>query len=208
MKQSAIIILLFVCSYSSVVSQEKWSAEDSLSYAAGLMMMEEMKKIGFKELNPEMVSRAIADQNADKLTMTLSEANGFISARKNKMAEILNMENKVAGEAFLESNKGKEGVHVMDNGIQYEIINSGEGASPTLNDEVNTHYHGMLIDGTVFDSSVDRGQPISFPLRNVIVGWQEVLQEMKVGINGGHISLRNLLMAHNQLDLISSLTQH
>jgi len=88
---------------------------------------------------------------------------------------------KEEGIAFLEKNKTKEGVTVTESGLQYEIIEEGEGPMPTLQDNVTTHYHGTLIDGTVFDSSVDRGEPVSFPVSGVISGWTEALQMMKVG---------------------------
>lgn len=85
------------------------------------------------------------------------------------------------GLAFLEENAQKDGITVLPSGLQYEVIIEGEGVKPTINDKVKTHYHGTLVDGTVFDSSVKRGQPISFPLRGVIRGWQEGIPLMSVG---------------------------
>lgn len=90
-------------------------------------------------------------------------------------------ENKASGDVFLEENKARDGVVVTESGLQYEVITKGEGESPDENDKVNVHYHGTLPDGTVFDSSVDRGEPISFPVNGVIKGWTEALQLMKVG---------------------------
>jgi len=86
-----------------------------------------------------------------------------------------------AGQAFLESNAEKEGVVTLPSGLQYEVLVEGNGARPTINDKVKTHYHGTLADGTVFDSSIDRGEPISFPLRGVIRGWQEGIPLMPIG---------------------------
>ena len=85
------------------------------------------------------------------------------------------------GTEFLKENSKKEGVIVTDSGLQYEIITKGTGALPKATDKVKTHYHGTLTNGTVFDSSVDRGEPISFPVNGVIKGWQEALQLMPVG---------------------------
>ncbi len=85
------------------------------------------------------------------------------------------------GAAFLAENAKKEGVTTTASGLQYKVIKSGTGESPKLSDRVKVHYHGTLIDGTVFDSSVQRGQPISFPVGRVIPGWVEALQLMKVG---------------------------
>jgi FKBP-type peptidyl-prolyl cis-trans isomerase FklB len=89
--------------------------------------------------------------------------------------------NKAEGEAFLEANKGKEGVHALPSGLQYQILESGSGKTPTRSSNVTTHYHGTLINGTVFDSSYERGEPASFPVNGVIAGWTEALQLMKEG---------------------------
>ena len=89
--------------------------------------------------------------------------------------------NPASGEVFLAQNAKKEGVVTTASGLQYKVIQSGTGESPKLTDGVKVHYHGTLIDGTVFDSSVQRGQPISFPVNGVIPGWVEALQLMKVG---------------------------
>lgn len=89
--------------------------------------------------------------------------------------------NLQAGLDFLETNKSKEGVVELPSGLQYEVINNGDGAKPLASNKVTCHYHGTLIDGTVFDSSVKRGQPATFPLNAVIKGWTEGLQLMNQG---------------------------
>ena len=89
--------------------------------------------------------------------------------------------NLKAGEDFLEQNKNKPGVETTPSGLQYEVLQQGTGAKPKATDKVKCHYHGTLIDGTVFDSSVQRGQPATFPLNMVIKGWTEALQLMSVG---------------------------
>src|SRR3954468_21283172 len=89
--------------------------------------------------------------------------------------------NLKAGEDFLEQNKNKPGVETTPSGLQYEVLQQGAGAKPKATDKVKCHYHGTLIDGTVFDSSVQRGQPATFPLNMVIKGWTEALQLMSVG---------------------------
>lgn len=88
---------------------------------------------------------------------------------------------KKQGEEFLAANKKKEGVVTLPSGLQYKVIKAGKGKSPKATDTVDTHYHGTLIDGTVFDSSIQRGEPVSFPVNRVIPGWTEALQKMKVG---------------------------
>ncbi|QOL24653.1 FKBP-type peptidyl-prolyl cis-trans isomerase [Thalassotalea sp. LPB0316] len=100
-------------------------------------------------------------------------------AGKNKA---LAVENKQIGEAFLTTNKQQEGVVETQSGLQYLVLNKGDSTiQPSANSTVNVHYHGTLIDGTVFDSSVERGSPISFGLKQVIAGWTEGLQTMHVG---------------------------
>ena len=101
------------------------------------------------------------------------------AAREEKMRSE-SAENIAAGQAFLTENANKPGVVVLESGLQYEVIQEGTGAKPTMEDQVKTHYHGTLLDGTVFDSSVDRGQPATFPLGGVIEGWQEGIQLMSV----------------------------
>ncbi|MBX0332868.1 FKBP-type peptidyl-prolyl cis-trans isomerase [Pontibacter sp. HSC-14F20] len=90
-------------------------------------------------------------------------------------------ENQKAGEAFLAENKNKEGIKTLPSGLQYQVLEEGTGKSPAASDKVTTHYHGTLIDGTVFDSSYERGQPATFPVNGVIAGWTEALQLMKEG---------------------------
>jgi FKBP-type peptidyl-prolyl cis-trans isomerase FklB len=108
----------------------------------------------------------------------------FENEMKEKMqSEMQNSSapNKMAGKKFLEENKKKPGVTELPSGLQYEVIKEGNGASPTASSTVTTHYTGTLIDGTVFDSSVERGQPAQFPVNGVIKGWTEALQLMKPG---------------------------
>ncbi len=102
-------------------------------------------------------------------------------AAKMKANEEKFADNKKAGEDFLEENKKRDGVKTTESGLQYEVIKKGTGASPAATDKVKVHYHGTLIDGSVFDSSVDRGEPITFPLNQVIAGWTEGVQLMKEG---------------------------
>lgn len=96
-------------------------------------------------------------------------------------AKVVGEKNKKEGDAFLAANKKKEGVTTLPSGLQYKVLKVGKGASPKATDTVDTHYHGTLIDGTVFDSSVERGEPVSFQVNRVIPGWTEALQKMKVG---------------------------
>ncbi len=96
-------------------------------------------------------------------------------------AKVESEKNKKDGDAFLAANKKKEGVTTLPSGLQYKVLKAGKGASPKATDTVSTHYHGTLTNGTVFDSSVERGEPVSFQVNRVIPGWTEALQKMKVG---------------------------
>ena len=121
---------------------------------------------------------SIKDAFADKDSkMTPAEMSAVFMELPKRMAE----ENKKKGEAFLAENKKKEGVKTTESGLQYEVVKAAEGAKPKASDSVTVHYTGTLIDGTVFDSSVERGTPTTFPLNGVTPGWTEGLQLMNVG---------------------------
>jgi len=108
-------------------------------------------------------------------------ANANLQTYMQGKAERAGAENKTKGEAFLAENGKRAEVKTLESGLQYEVITEGTGAKPAATDKVTVHYHGTLIDGTVFDSSVDRGQPASFPVNGVIPGWVEALQLMPTG---------------------------
>ena len=113
--------------------------------------------------------------------MTIEESRKFIQGYFQKLAKIQGDKNKTEGEEFLAKNKEKEGVKTTDSGLQYEIIKEGTGPKPKETDKVKVDYTGTLIDGTVFDSSVQRGQPATFGVNQVIPGWTEALEMMPVG---------------------------
>jgi FKBP-type peptidyl-prolyl cis-trans isomerase FklB len=126
-------------------------------------------------------------QNA-KPALTDEQCRVALEALYKEMQQVMAAKNKVEGEknkkegqAFLAANKQKKDVTTLPSGLQYTVVKSGTGATPKLNDNVRTHYHGTLVNGTVFDSSVERGQPAVFPVGGVIRGWTEALQLMKVG---------------------------
>jgi FKBP-type peptidyl-prolyl cis-trans isomerase FklB len=114
---------------------------------------------------------------AEKLAQAMQVFEQVVSARRGKVAD----KNKREGETFLLANKNKPGVESLPSGLQYKVLKAGNGPSPTLNDRVRTHYVGRLIDGTIFDSSIERGEPAVFPVGGVIRGWMEALPRMKVG---------------------------
>jgi FKBP-type peptidyl-prolyl cis-trans isomerase FklB len=155
---------------------------DTASYCLGVNIAENLKSQGLDEVNVDLIAQAMADVFANNdLAIDQNKAaqifqNYVVSAQERKHAGV-----KEEGENFLAQNAKKASVKTTASGLQYEVISMGNGPKPTINDKVRTHYHGTLINGTVFDSSVQRGQPISFPLNGVIKGWQEGLQLMPVG---------------------------
>ena len=158
--------------------------KEKLSYTLGYRLGMGIKQQGF-DVDPAMVNRAINDVlGGGKAALTPAEmqsvAEHYKEQRATEQAELVE-KNKQAGDAFLAENKKKKGVTTLPSGIQYEVIEAGKGKSPKPTDQVVANYKGMLIDGKVFDSSYDRGQPSTFALNNVIKGWQEVLPLMKEG---------------------------
>ncbi len=156
---------------------------DSVSYSLGVNIAVTVKGQGLDSLNIDALARGMKD---------IYEANPDIQITKDEALKILQdygkksqlsqyESNKKAGEDFLAENKTKEGVITTASGLQYKVIKEGKGSKPTINDVVKTHYHGTTVDGKVFDSSVERGEPISFPVNGVIPGWTEALQLMPVG---------------------------
>jgi FKBP-type peptidyl-prolyl cis-trans isomerase len=154
----------------------------AVSYCVGMSIAESLKQQELDVISPEAMLEAIKDVfggNTPKYTP--EQANGIIQNYMNGVAEKKYSLYKEEGEQFLAQNKSKEGVSETASGLQYEVIVEGNGKQPSANDTVKVHYHGTLIDGTVFDSSVNRGEPATFGVYQVIKGWTEALQLMKEG---------------------------
>jgi FKBP-type peptidyl-prolyl cis-trans isomerase FklB len=155
---------------------------DTVSYSLGLNIARNLKSQGLGDINLELFAQAMKDHftggpTAVDVNQTDQIINGYFSNIKKKQGD----DNLVKGRMFLEENKKKTGIQTTASGLQYEIIKEGNGPKPTAADKVKCHYHGTLIDGTVFDSSVQRGEPATFPLNGVIKGWTEALQLMPTG---------------------------
>jgi FKBP-type peptidyl-prolyl cis-trans isomerase FklB len=154
------------------------STADKVSYSLGFRLGSNFGD----SLDLELLKRGFADAIAKK-TPPLNDQEmmqAMNTFQREKTARDA-MEFKKAGEDFLAANKAKEGVTTTASGLQYAVLTPGNGAHPAATDEVTVHYHGTLIDGSVFDSSVERGSPSTFPLNRVIKGWTEGVQLMKVG---------------------------
>jgi FKBP-type peptidyl-prolyl cis-trans isomerase FkpA/FKBP-type peptidyl-prolyl cis-trans isomerase FklB len=201
MKKLGLIFLLFsLCMTSALAKKTKETKEtaqqqvvtlnteaDSLSYALGLNIGTDLKTqlqtLGEGKVNSDMLVKALSDALKSDTTalMKNDEARFFLEQYFYKAQEQEMKKNKEDGEKFLAENKNRQGVFTTESGLQYEILTEGTGAKPTAENVVKVHYTGTTIDGNVFDSSVERGEPAEFPLNRVIPGWTEALQLMPVG---------------------------
>ncbi len=189
MKKFILNILFLVCVAPSFAQS---IPSDSLSYAAGIFVGENVKQLlEMSKKNFERMGVAFDEK------LCLQTALEVVSGKEmpldgQKAMDMLNnaiseayartlTENKAKGEAFLVENAKKKGIQTTASGLQYRIITKGKGAVPTKDDKVKVHYEGRTIDGTVFDSSIKRGEPTEFGVTQVIKGWQEALQLMPVG---------------------------
>ena len=162
--------------------------KDRISYIIGRDMATNFQKQGL-EINPdvfvqglkEAMSGTKSNLSQDEVQEAMMELQQLMQSRQaashSRMADI----NLQEGEAFLNENKNREGVVTLPSGLQYMVLREGNGKTPGRTDKVTTHYHGTLIDGTVFDSSYERGQPATFPVNGVIAGWTEALMKMQEG---------------------------
>ena len=183
-----LVIAATACQQGGSVKEVKLeSSLDSASYAIGILVGTNNKQQmanapGGADMNLEIMASAFRLASLEEETvMTQEEANVIITAFFESAGERAGQANLEEGNAFLEQNKAREEVTVTESGLQYEILTEGTGEKPTLEDQVRVHYHGTLIDGTVFDSSVDSGEPAVFGVGQVIPGWTEALQLMPVG---------------------------
>lgn len=155
---------------------------DKLSYALGLSMGNNFKSSGIDKINVDDFTRGVqAVFEGTKPEMSYDEAKQVINDYFTRLQAEVEERNLQAGEAFLAENKKRPGVVTLPSGLQYEVITEGKGRRPSATQQVQCHYHGTLIDGTVFDSSVQRGTPAVFGVNQVIAGWVEALQLMPEG---------------------------
>lgn len=167
------------------------TTKDKVSYSIGINIGSNLKMNNFdldvplllkglKDafLNDTTVQRLMTDE---EVTQTINAFQQELGEKQKKMQEEVGVKNKAEGEKFLAENKKKEGVVTLPSGLQYKVIKTGNGKTPKATDTVLAHYTGTLINGTKFDSSIDRGEPTQFPVNGVIKGWTEALQHMKEG---------------------------
>ena len=155
---------------------------DKISYAIGLSMGQNLLGSGVTKMEYSDLAEGIKDVlEKQQPKISYQEAQTILGKFFQELEEKIAGEQKAAGEKFLEENKKREGVKVTPSGLQYEVVEATIGQKPKATDTVKVHYEGTLIDGTVFDSSYKRGEPISFGLNQVIAGWTEGVQLMSVG---------------------------
>lgn len=155
---------------------------DKFSYGLGMGIGQNLLSMGVKEIDIEDFVKGIKDVlSGEKTAITHAEAQQVVNERFRQLAEEAYAKVKEEGEAFLAANKAKEGVVTLPSGLQYQVITEGTGKKPATTDRVQCHYEGTLIDGTVFDSSIRRGEPAVFGVNQVIKGWVEALQLMQEG---------------------------
>lgn len=158
--------------------------KQKLSYIFGIQAGQNIQQEGV-ELDLDAFKAGVADMlagNQPQLDQATAEKviQEYQAKKAQELARLMN-EKQAEAKAYMEENAKKEGVVTTDSGLQYEILEEGDGATPTENDKVIAHYKGTLLDGTVFDSSYERGEPATFPVNGVIQGWQEALKMMKEG---------------------------
>ena len=155
---------------------------EKFSYALGLSISGNLIQSGVKSIDPENFMMALSDVfSGNEPKINVEDANQILQDFMEQQQSTEGKSNLEEGMAFLAENREKEGVIETASGLQYSVINEGDGEKPGPEDQVKCHYHGTLIDGTVFDSSVQRGEPATFPVNGVIQGWVEALQMMPVG---------------------------
>ena len=187
MKKITILSIVFSLFISGLWAQNQMSKMDSVSYNLGILIAQNLKRQGLGEVNPTQLAKGVADALAG-VSVDLAKCNESVSEYLQAMQVQKAKENAkkfegniAEGKKFLDENKKRPGVVTTASGLQYEVLKPGTGAKPTAKDKVTVHYHGTLLDGSIFDSSVNRGQPATFGVTQVIQGWVEGLQLMPLG---------------------------
>ena len=155
--------------------------QDSVSYSLGHLMAGNLKSMGSLDLNFDILAKGIEDALNNGSIISTEDAKQLVNKHMSEIQEKHREKEINKGKLFLQENLKEQGVETTESGLQYRHEVLGTGDSPTSLSSVTVHYKGTLLDGTIFDSSYNRGEPVSFPLNGVIAGWTEGLQLMKVG---------------------------
>ncbi len=177
-----VTFIICLLSINSALAQNEATEIDSTSYSLGVLVAQNLKAQGVSDLNWELLAKGIVDVlENNELKISVEEANMKIQAYLQSLQGKKHEEVIKAGEEFLAGNSKRPEVITLQSGLQYEILQKGEGPIPEDTNRVTVHYTGKLLDGTVFDSSVTRGKPATFGVTQVIKGWVEALQLMPKG---------------------------
>ena len=176
-----LLFTLFSCNGQNTTRNQNMTKQDSVSYSIGHLMAGSLKSMGSNDLNFDILAQAMEDALNNNSIISAEEAKQLVNNHMSEIQEKLGEEEINKGKIFLDKNSIEPGVEITESGLQYRHEVLGTGDSPTSSSSVTVHYIGTLLDGTVFDSSYNRGEPVSFPLNAVIPGWTEGLQLMKVG---------------------------
>jgi FKBP-type peptidyl-prolyl cis-trans isomerase FklB len=181
-----IFITLILCSFGIIQAQKVKDIvlktnNDSISYAFGISIADNLQKQEIENLNPLALARAFYDIYNNSVKIKVDDANDIIQKYFDAQESVKHESTIKEGTKFLTENSQKEGIVKLSSGLQYKILKEGDGIKPTIDDMVQVHYEGTLIDGTIFDSSYERGEPVEFGLKQIITGWTEALQLMNEG---------------------------
>lgn len=177
----AFTLFTLIASIAAPIQAQNTTSMESISYALGILFAKNLQDQGLNEISTDDMAQGLAEQMASSASMTPEQANAMVGEFFQAKKEAAGAAAKADSEAFLVENAKNKDVTVTASGLQYTHLTNGEGEHPTAASTVTVHYRGTLIDGTEFDSSYKRGEPISFPLGGVIKGWTEGLQLMKSG---------------------------
>ena len=181
-KQASTLFFFILLGSSALSAQQLTNNMDSVSYGFGVLIAQNLQQQGVDSLDVAAFSQAVNDVlSGNELAMDAQAANQAVQAYMQAQQEKQNAGAIQAGKDFLAENAQRAEVQTTESGLQYEVLTPGLGAKATQESEVTVHYTGKLIDGQVFDSSVERGQPATFGVTQVIAGWTEALQLMQVG---------------------------
>lgn len=176
-----ILITASSCNGQKSAHNQQMTKQDSVSYSIGHLMAGNLKSMGGLDLNFDILTKGIEDALNNSSIISIEDAKQLVNNHMSEIQEKLKEEEINKGKLFLQENSKELGVETTESGLQYRHEVLGTGDSPTSLSSVTVHYKGTLLDGTIFDSSYSRGEPVSFPLNGVIAGWTEGLQLMKVG---------------------------
>jgi len=179
--RTSIFVLFFSFTFTGLMAQNSNAPMDSISYSFGVLLANNLKSQGLEQLDAMQLAKGLNDALQGVASIDINTASQLVQQHMEGLAKKQYEPVIATGKKFLDENCKRHGVVTLPSGLQYEVLQEGTGAKPSASDRVTVHYTGTLLDGTVFDSSVSRGEPATFGVTQVIQGWVEALQLMPVG---------------------------